>query len=264
MSGRITTVLFDVDDTLVVEMATEMAVMLDACELAEERRDVDSEELYDALLERSEALWRDSPEHAYCESIGFASFEGLWSTFEGDVPQMKRLREWAPAYRHEAWARALSDVSVEDGALADELAEAYRVERRKRHVVFDETIDVLKDLRGDYRLGIVTNGAVDIQQSKIKGAGLAKYFEAVVIASEVGVGKPDPKPFRAILREMDVGAGETAMVGNDLDSDIQGAKNADLFAVWLSRGRSRADHGVAPDVRITKLCDLREAIECLQ
>ena len=260
MNRDIKAILFDLDDTLMVEMACERASFLTACELAEKRRKVDVEELYDAIFRRARELWEGSKDFQFCEKIGFAFFEGLWSTFEGNAPAMKRLRRWAPTYRRKAWRLALKDAGVEDDALADALSERYQRERRKRHVLFDETLGALEDLRADYRLGILTNGAEDIQRSKIDGAGLSEYFDTIVITGALGVGKPHPRSYMAALEALSAGPAETAMVGNNLERDIQGAKKAGLFTVWLNRGDAVRHDNIRPDVEIRHLTDIREAL----
>ena len=264
MTGRkITTIFFDLDDTLMVEMASEEAAFLAACATAQKHRGVDPARLYQAVRTRAEELWRASGAHEYGDRIGFVWWEGMWSTFEGRAPELKALREWRPTYHHEAWNLALADLGVDDPSLADELSNLYQRERMKRHVVFDETKEVLEDLRPDFRLAMLTNGAEDIQQRKIDGSGLAGYFEEILITGAVGIGKPDTRPFQILFKRMGVNARETAMVGDSLSSDVKGALNAGALAVWLNRDGSPAGEGFAPDVEIRTLGQLRGALERL-
>ena len=261
MKRETTTIIFDLDDTLMVEMASEEAAFLAACGPARERHGVDPERLYKAVRARAGELWQAFEAHPFCRRIGFASWEGLWSSFEGGAPEMKLLREWGPTYHHEAWSRALADVGVEDEAFVVELSERYKQERIKRHVNFEETEAVLEDLRKDFRLGMLTNGAEDIQQKKIAGSGLAPFFDAIVITGAIGIGKPAPRAFDVILNQLGVTAAETVMVGNSLSSDVRGAINAGLSSVWLNRDGSWAEEGITPDIEIANLIELRTALD---
>src|SRR4030042_645577 len=130
----ITAVLFDLDETLVMEVASNDAALLATCERARRRFAIDPQSLRDAVRKRAQELWHASPTLAYCRDIGISSLEGLWARFTGDDPGLTALREWAPAYRHEAWSRALADHGVGDSAFAEELSAAFPPERRARHV----------------------------------------------------------------------------------------------------------------------------------
>ena len=260
MAAGISAILFDLDDTLMVEMASEAEAFLAACGLARERFGVDAETLHRAVRARARELWRGFEAFPYCERIGFASWEGLWARYEGPGPEMARLRAWAPTYQHEAWARGLADVGIGDGEFADVLSGRYQEERWQRHVVFDETVSALEDLQGDFRLAILTNGAREVQESKIAGSGLGGYFDAIVISGAVGAGKPGRRVFEITLDRLGVSAAAAAMVGNSLSSDVQGALHAGVMAVWLNRDGSWAEEGITPDVEISLLTELRGAL----
>jgi hypothetical protein len=98
--------LFDLDETLVEEAAPAAAAFLATCEIARMRHGIAPDVLHRAALQRARELWRAAPTIGYCQQLGIASWEALWSEFPGEAPQLVRLREWMPAYRCEAWTRA--------------------------------------------------------------------------------------------------------------------------------------------------------------
>ena len=247
-----------------MEAASNDAALLATCERARRRFGIDPQSLTNAVRQRAQELWHASATIDYCRVIGISSWEGLWARFTGDDPGLRALREWAPAYRHEAWSRALADHGVLDPAFAEELAAAFPPERRARHVPFDDAQAALEELRGAYRLGLLTNGPPDIQHEKLEGAGLKEYFDAVVVSGEVGIGKPDPRIFHLALERLGASSAEAAMVGDSLARDIVGARRAGVKAVWVNRsGAGRGDpptEGV-PDVEIAGLSELRDALK---
>jgi len=255
----ISTILFDLDDTLMPEMAPEEEAFHIACALVEERG-ADPEQLYAAVDRHGSAIWGAFEANPFCECIGMAWWEGLWATFEGRDPHYQLLREWAPTYRQQVWTRALTDVGIEDPELARQLLGRYQEERAKRHAPFPDASEVLEDLRKDFKLGMLTNGASDVQWTKLDGAGLRSYFDEVVVTGDIGVGKPDPKPFEVILSRLGVQAKEAAMVGNSLTSDVQGALNAGVKSVWLNLDDSWAVGGITPDVEIRSLGEIRQVV----
>ena len=236
-SVEITHVLFDLDDTLVAEESSAEAAFLATCEHARERYGVDPHELHQAVRDRAREAWFAAPTITYCRAIGIASWEGLWARFPGDDPNLEALRRWAPAYRREAWSRALEDFGVRDAPFAERLAAIFAVERRARHVVFPDVEDTLAALHGTWGLAILTNGTHGLQREKIAGSGLAHYFDAITVAGAtpdrtvmVGVGKPDASVFAAALKAAGATPDRTVMVGDSLRRDIQGAQQAGLRA----------------------------------
>jgi putative hydrolase of the HAD superfamily len=148
---------------------------------------------------------------------------------------VRRLRDWAPAYRREAWKLALADAGVVDARLAEELGERFAAERRRRHEVFADVRPALEELGARFTLAVVTNGASCLQREKLAASGLEGYFEAIIASGELGSGKPDPAIFRHALSCLCVGGEHAAMVGDSLSRDIAGATAAGIRAVWLNR-----------------------------
>jgi len=249
-------ILFDLDDTLVVEVASADAAFLATCAVARERYGIDPERLHRSVRDAARELWYNSPTHPYCRSIGISSWEGLWARFLGDGPDLDALRCWASTYRHESWARALAEYGVRDNSFADQLADTFQRERRTRHIVYPDVEPVLDALRRTYRLALVSNGAPDLQREKVRESGLGTYFDSVIISGEVGVRKPQPGIFTLTLDRLDVGPETAVMVGNSLESDIVGAQQAGLRAVWLNRAAKECNPTIQPDAQIATLSEL--------
>ncbi len=258
---RARAILFDLDETLIEEEASNDASTIVACAIARARYGIDPQQLLHALRARSLELWRAGPMIDYCRSIGISSREGLWGGFTGDGPALIALREWTPAYRTEAWARALGDLGIDDRVLAGALAEAFVRDRIARHIAFPESETVLRQLKSVFRLGLVTNGAPDIQWTKIRGSGLEGYFDTIVISGEVGVGKPTARIFEIALGRLGVAARETVMVGDSLSRDVIGARSVGLGSIWVNRAAGKASDGrPAPDVEVADLTSLPRVI----
>jgi putative hydrolase of the HAD superfamily len=65
----------------------------------------------------------------------------------------------------------------------------------------------------------------------LDGLGLLARLDAVVLASDAGAAKPDPRAFAAALRRLGVAPGEALFVGDDAARDLEGARRAGLSAV---------------------------------
>ena len=197
-------ILFDLDDTLVVDEAAVEAALLATCIEVQNRHGLDSQSLARTVRHCARELWRAAPTLAYCRAIGISSAEGLWARFLGNDPQLRKLHAWAPIYRRDAWAGALAAHGNRDTRLAEQLAETFPAERRARHWTFPEVDTVLRELQGRYRLAVVTNGAPDLQREKLDATGLAPYFAIITVSGEVGIGKPDSRIFSHTLTRLGV------------------------------------------------------------
>lgn len=256
-----TAVLFDLDDTLVADDAATEAAFLAACAPARAVYGLDPPALAQTVRRQARRLWRAAPTIGYCRAIGISSSEGLRARFPGDDPPLAALRAWAPAYRREAWSGALAEHGVRDPAFAERLAAAFVAERGARHLVFPDVVPALTALQSRYRLALVTNGSADLQRAKLAGAGLARYFDATIVSSEVGAGKPAPRPFLAALAALGADPTAAVMVGDSLERDIAGAQRAGLRAVWLDRTGGGSTAGcMSPTARIVDLAPLPDLL----
>lgn len=246
--------IFDLDDTLVVEKAAAADAFMATCKLAAQRYDLDPQALHATVRETCRELWHHHcPARTYAIEIGISSWEALWSRFEGDNENLVALRAWAPDYRHDSWRHALERHGIKDRDLAHELAETYPVHRRQRHVVYDDVRPALERLRRTYRLALLTNGASDLQREKISGAGIAGYFEEILVAGDIGVAKPHPRIFETLLARLGVKPGEATMLGDSQSRDVQGAQAVGMKAVWVNRTGSPRREGIVPDLEVATL-----------
>jgi putative hydrolase of the HAD superfamily len=252
--------LFDLDETLMVEEPAAVAAFRATAEHAAATYDLDANALAIAARARASELWRAAPTYAHCRRVGISSWEGLWCRYEGDGPETRELRNWSPIYRRDAWRLALAEQRVADEALAEELGERFAAERRARHEVFPDAKAALPELSADYVLGVVTNGASCLQREKLRASGMGSYFAVVVVSGDLGTAKPDPAVFQHALAELAVR--RAVMVGDSVEKDVQGALAAGLGAVWLNRlTRSRPDGLLVPEV--SNLRELPDALAAL-
>ena len=254
-------ILFDLDDTLIPEEGAEREAFEAVGALARLRCGVDPVHLHEAVRNRARALWRGAPTYSYCRSIGIASFEGLWGSFEGDDPQLVALAGWVDEYRRTAWFGGLSELGVEDPEIAAELSDAFCAAVQQTFRPFVGAEELLRELRKRLRVGLLTNGASSVQRHKIRQAGLGDLFHAVVVSGEVGVGKPDPEVFRVALEALGTPPAETVMVGNSLRHDIAGARAAGMPCVWLDHAGRGHGEELEPDVRIEDITELKDVME---
>ncbi|SFI32223.1 putative hydrolase of the HAD superfamily [Paenibacillus sp. UNC496MF] len=251
-------VLFDLDDTLLWDDRSVQEAFDATCEAAAALTGVDAKALEEAVRREARALYESYETFPFTKMIGINPFEGLWANFlEGEQEEFRKLRALAPGYRKDAWTRGLKALGVNDEALGAELAEQFPAERRKRPYVYDETFAVLDELKGKYKLLLLTNGSPDLQREKLAGVpDIVSYFDHIVISGEFGRGKPSADIFRHALERLGIEPEHGIMVGDKLTTDILGANTIGMTSVWVNRhGATRTDD-IIPTHEIKHLAEL--------
>ena len=161
------------------------------------------------------------------------------------------------AVTSEAWRRTLAACGVSDPGLVRRATELHLAETLAEQRLFDDAARLLDALDGRLPLALITNGASDTQRAVLEALDLEGRFDAIVISGEVGIAKPDPAAFRLVCGQLGTDPAGTWHVGDDLTTDVGGAKSAGLVAVWLDRDRiGLASNAVAPDLAIGSLDEL--------
>lgn len=114
-----------------------------------------------------------------------------------------------------------------------EMGEAYFEQMNQQSLLLPDAETVVKELKSRYKLAIITNGFVEIQDTKMHVSGLDKYFDHVITSEDIHVPKPRPAIFEFALKTMGVTPEAALMIGDDHRTDILGAKRAGIDQVWL-------------------------------
>jgi putative hydrolase of the HAD superfamily len=121
---------------------------------------------------------------------------------------------------------------VEDAGAVKEMVEAYRTHQPSIRP-FPGIVELLNRLRSGHRLGLVSDGYLDVQMRKLEGLGIAPLFDAVVMSDELGrdAWKPSDRPFRLVLERLGVEADEAVYVGENSTKDFLGARKAGMHTI---------------------------------
>jgi putative hydrolase of the HAD superfamily len=226
-------ILIDLDDTILDDSGCVEACWIDACaEAAGFLRGLDPAVMRRRVRETADAWWANADRH-------------------------QRGRLDLRAATTEIVAEVLAELGYDIGA-AVTIANRYRDLREERVVVFAGAIETLEWLRGrGVRLGMMTNGSASGQRAKIERFALAQHFDHIIIEGEFGVGKPDARVFKALLRELRATADSAWAIGDNLTADVYGAMEVGIHGIWIDS----TDRGVPvdwrePDRTVRALADL--------
>jgi putative hydrolase of the HAD superfamily len=195
----ITTVVFDLDDTLYDE--------LDYCR--------------SGFRAVARFLARVAP--LGCSDDVFTS---LWTHFSA-------------GNRTRTFNAALDELGLpyDDGLIA-QLIEVYRGHRPDIALPTDSrrTLDTLKDT---YTLALLTDGFLPAQRLKVQALGIEGYFSAVVYTEELGRAcwKPSPAGFERLIETLDVAPAQMVYVGDNETKDFIAPNRLGMLTVQLRRQR---------------------------
>ena len=106
--------------------------------------------------------------------------------------------------------------------------------------LYPEVAAVLKALQSHYRLAVVSNFDRRLYPV-LEDLGIRRYFETIIVSSEIGVDKPDARIFTAALSALGVNPSETLHVGDDPDQDWLAAAAAGLRVFRVHRPDTTLD-----------------------
>ncbi|GED65083.1 HAD family hydrolase [Lysinibacillus fusiformis] len=260
----INTIIFDLDDTLLWDKKSVKTAFEKTCDYAATIHNVNSTELEEAVRQEARALYEGYETYDYTVLIGINPFEGLWGTFDDPTESFQTMKGLVPGYRAGAWTKGLAALGIEDEKFGAELGERFVAERKASPFLYEDTFPVLDELKGKYKLVLLTNGAPSLQNLKLKiTPEIAPYFDHIIISGDFGKGKPDASIFEHVMESVGITADEAIMVGDNLNTDILGSSRVGMRNVWINRENNRANGAVTPTYEIVSLTDLLQLVEKL-
>lgn len=109
--------------------------------------------------------------------------------------------------------------------------EAYSQDRRATLGTV-KTLEVLRE--HGYKIGVVTNGQEKIQQTKLAEIKIHHLIDELIVSETVGFSKPAQEIFSVALKKMGSTNEETLMVGDNIQKDIEGAIKSGIQPILFS------------------------------
>lgn len=209
------------------------------------------------------------PERQYVLS-GFRAVSS-WADERLGIPAAEGMAELEQLFeqgvRGDTFDRWLAAHQVEDGGVVKSLVQVYR-EHEPELATFPEVRPLLTDLRLRYRLGLVSDGYVGVQQRKLDALDVAQYFDAVVFSDEFGRDswKPSRRPFDVVLARLQIEASGAIYVADNPTKDFLGARVAGLKTIRVRRPSGECSDLMPPterhaaDLVIKSMRELEDAL----
>ncbi len=184
-------------------------------------------------------------------------FEALWSEFVGG----NRKRTFNAAFDR-------LGIGYDDSFIGSAV-KTYRnhVPEIKLPADSEEVLGLLSD---KYTLALLTDGFLPAQRLKVESLGVEKYFKCIIYTEELGreFWKPSPAGFEKILTELNVRAETAVYVADNEKKDFIAPNKLGFRTIKLTRPAgihtgSSAEAGAAAEYVIDKISLLPEILEKL-
>lgn len=262
----VTTIIFDLDDTLLWDKKSIQTAFDKTCAYAATKYDaLEPEAFEEAARAIAREIYQEYETYDHTVKIGINPFEGLWGIFNDEGEMFQKMFQLMPDYQQRVWTLALKEFNIDDAAFGEELAKRFREERLQAPTLYEDTFDVLDTFKEKgYRMIMLTNGSPSLQNTKLElTPELVLYFEHIVISGDFGIGKPDASIFEHVLEIADITADEALMVGDNLMTDILGSSRVNMRNVWINRDDAEMTAEVAPTYEVKSLTELVKLVESL-
>ncbi|MDX1629272.1 MAG: YjjG family noncanonical pyrimidine nucleotidase [Fulvivirga sp.] len=165
----------------------------------------------------------------------------LWNNYNKGHIDREQIRE-------SRFTNILKTYGINDKQMALSMSEEYIEECPKKTHVFPYTFDALNYLKQKYELYILTNGFDDVQQVKLSNAQLLPYFRGMITSDSSGHRKPSREIFHYALNLAGAVSSESIMIGDNPNTDIQGAHAASIDSVLFNPLRKKHQSTVKHEI----------------
>lgn len=128
------------------------------------------------------------------------------------------------------------EVSDEVAAITANAFRCYSTEFIRLYKGVPEFLQALRD-KGK-KVFLLSNAQHDFTVPEIKMLELEKYFDDIVISSDVACKKPDPHMYEILFDRHKLRKSETIMIGNDFRADIKSSYDFGLQSLYIHQAIS--------------------------
>lgn len=173
--------------------------------------------------------------------------EALWDLYDRGLIDSDVIRK-------ERFKKILEPFQVVDQDLIAKLSHDYLYGCPRKAALLPGAVEVLSYLSDKYSLSLITNGFEEIQGLKLQSSNITHYFDHIVTSQKAGHKKPAREIFEYALDLHKHEAQEAIMIGDNLMTDIAGAKNASVDTVFFNPHQK--PHQTVVNHEITSLHEL--------
>lgn len=182
-------------------------------------------------------------------------FKKTWKIKNGENRLKRSGNAQADETRAYLWWKEIFTQSIGDVLKTEDVDAMFDVcfheyARGKYWKLYPGVRETLAALRaGGFGLTVLSNWDLRLEQT-LKELNLDTCFDKIYISTRIGHAKPDPDAFRHVLEDLDIQPDNLLHVGDTLQEDIMGARQAGVAAVCINRDGKYPADAIPEDVPV--------------
>jgi YjjG family noncanonical pyrimidine nucleotidase len=160
--------------------------------------------------------------------------------------------------RKERFKQILERLNAYDEVLSGNLSEDYLNTCPRKGYLIPGALEALQNLVKNYSLTVITNGFEDIQRIKMEASNITSFFDHIITSQKAGFKKPAKEIFQFALGENRITSNQAIMIGDNLLTDIAGARNASIDTIFFNP--DKVEHSATVKHEIVHLNELSELL----
>ena len=195
--------------------------------------------LVDIHTETTDSVWEKTALYlgfygaAYTPAELQASFDRFTASLNAAAGDAHECFPEVPI--EQVFSRLLQQKGVSDSdTIAPHAAQLFRIESIDYIRLYPGVLEALATLRADgHRLWLLSNAQHIFTAYELRLLGLHDQFEKIYLSSDYNCRKPDRRFFELLHTDAGLNFSDCLMIGNDLSTDIAGAKAAGMDAFYI-------------------------------
>jgi len=153
----------------------------------------------------------------------------------------------------------LSEAGIKDESIALNFGKDYITVSPTKTALMPNAIEVLSELKKWFKLHIITNGFKEVQFIKLKNSNLQQFFNKIFISETIGASKPKTAFFEYAVKSANARKKECLIIGDNLETDIDGAINFGLDYVFYNPNKKSHNRSLMHEIS-----DLKEILDIVK
>ena len=182
----------------------------------------------------------------------FKSFDLFYEKYETHNEQLwveyREKKITKEALNFDRFHTPFSEAGLTDEAIAQQFALDYISVSPTKTALMPNAIEVLEKLKQKHTLHVITNGFKEVQFVKLKNSNLEQYFSKIFISETIGASKPKTAFFEYAIKSANARKSECLIIGDNLETDIDGAINFGLDYVFFNPNKNQHNRKLTNEI----------------
>ncbi len=122
----------------------------------------------------------------------------------------------------------------------------------------------LEELSSDYKIGLISNTGITpgrIISKVFQEYEIFQYFDVKIFSDEIGYYKPHKIIFKTALESLNCIPQNAIHIGDNLETDIKGAQDYNMYTVWFNESKSPKSEKIQPDYEIHEINEVLQIVQ---